>query len=327
MLDIDQSVNRRKAPDIMLIETNTDTLSVTDAAGLIALLHTIHPEAIMLALQATAPGAAPHVAAATPPATPFVPQPPVATAAAPNPAVDALIAAEAARVAGVQQGIPQPPLATGVTVPQPPIAGTVPAPVATAGAPASSTVTQTLAPAAAMVAPAGVDVDANGFPWDARIHQSAKGQTVGKTWKYKKSLDPAIKESVEAELRALMSIPAVPVAQGLPAQQPVPQPPVQQVAPQQVAQPVPAYAGAGLPQQQPVPQPPVTQPVVQQAAAALGLDFAGLMMQVVDLQASGLLSPEMQAAYCAQVGVGSVRDLFHRPDLVPLFASLLPVAQ
>lgn len=53
-----------------------------------------------------------------------------------------------------------------------------------------------------------VELDAEGLPWDARIHGKAKKQTVKeKTWKKIKGVDKAVVAQVEAELRAALGNP------------------------------------------------------------------------------------------------------------------------
>lgn len=44
--------------------------------------------------------------------------------------------------------------------------------------------------------------DVNGYPWDARIHSSAKSFTSKGIWKYKRGVTPDIIEKVEAELKS-----------------------------------------------------------------------------------------------------------------------------
>lgn len=75
-----------------------------------------------------------------------------------------------------------------------------------------------MAPAIPPVPPApalagGVELDAEGIPWDARIHQSTKGKTAKGVWKQRKGLnDDAMIARVKAELRAVAANPAAAVA-------------------------------------------------------------------------------------------------------------------
>jgi hypothetical protein len=50
--------------------------------------------------------------------------------------------------------------------------------------------------------------DKNGLPWDARIHASSKTMNADGSWRGRRNTDAHIIASVEAELRALMAIPA-----------------------------------------------------------------------------------------------------------------------
>ena len=53
-----------------------------------------------------------------------------------------------------------------------------------------------------------VEVDADGIPWDARIHGSSKSTLKkGGTWKLARGTDPALVETVIAELKATMAAP------------------------------------------------------------------------------------------------------------------------
>lgn len=51
-----------------------------------------------------------------------------------------------------------------------------------------------------------VELDSEGLPWDNRIHSSSRGKIANGTWKLMRGSDPAIVETVKAELRALMDI-------------------------------------------------------------------------------------------------------------------------
>lgn len=102
-----------------------------------------------------------------------------------------------------------------------PPAGTMPPPpsAGSAGAPAGQDNTTQTGPASdgaaagaspsETAAPAGVEVDANGLPWDARIHTGTKSKNKDDTWRYKSGIDrDTLVPEVEAELRALMAVPA-----------------------------------------------------------------------------------------------------------------------
>lgn len=70
-----------------------------------------------------------------------------------------------------------------------------------AAAPAASVTQALAAPVTALTKPHDTnDLDGNGHPHDARIHQKAKGKTAKNIWKVQKKLDPALVDQVLAEL-------------------------------------------------------------------------------------------------------------------------------
>ncbi len=106
-------------------------------------------------------------------------------------------------------------VATFAPAPTPEVAA--PAPTHEVAAPAPTV------PAAPLTPAPGVELDADGLPWDARIHSESRTKVVAGTWKYKRGVDPRLVEEVEAELRAVMGVP-VPAA-------PAPTPPAAAPAP------------------------------------------------------------------------------------------------
>ena len=61
------------------------------------------------------------------------------------------------------------------------------------------------APAAPTITPAAIaaaELDADGMPWDERIHAGTKTKTGAGTWTKRKGVDDAVREAVTAELRA-----------------------------------------------------------------------------------------------------------------------------
>lgn len=48
----------------------------------------------------------------------------------------------------------------------------------------------------------GAELDANGLPWDVRIHSSSKNKNADNTWRYLRGGDVDLRAAVEAELRA-----------------------------------------------------------------------------------------------------------------------------
>jgi len=53
--------------------------------------------------------------------------------------------------------------------------------------------------------PGNLELDAAGIPWDARIHSGAKSKTKDGCWRIKKGVDPAVLDSVTAELKSAES--------------------------------------------------------------------------------------------------------------------------
>jgi hypothetical protein len=194
----------------------------------------------------------------------------------------------AAAVPPTAPAVPTPTSATPSTLipPAPPTASVVPAPVAPA-APANL---------------AGIAVDADGLPWDARIHAGGRATNADGKWRQKRGLnDPALKARVEAELRQAMGAPAasVPVVPTAPA-------------------PVPPTTAA-------VPAPPValTSPPVSPDAAATptGETFQTFMARCGGLLVSGALTQEKLNAVAIEVGLPGITLLHTRPDLVPAVAA------
>lgn len=68
------------------------------------------------------------------------------------------------------------------------------------------------------------------------------------------------------------------------------------------------------------PPPPAAAP-----AAAPATDFAGLMRKITGMQTAGQLTVEQTAQISQSLGITGVRDLMHRPDLIPSFDAALPV--
>ena len=72
-----------------------------------------------------------------------------------------------------------------------------------------------------------------------------------------------------------------------------------------------------------VPVPPVPTPPVAEVAAAVS-PFAAVMKRVVALQGAGRITSAEVTQTCVDIGLGNIRDLAKRPDLIPSFEALLP---
>jgi hypothetical protein len=90
---------------------------------------------------------------------------------------------------------PPPPPVLGVTVPAAPPVGALAAGMS-ASTPAANASPANTSPAAA------VERDAHGFPWDKRVHSETRKKNADGTWRFRRNLDPAVKDSVMAELNA-----------------------------------------------------------------------------------------------------------------------------
>lgn len=132
--------------------------------------------------------------------------------------------------AGNVVAAPQPPAIPAAVVVPSPIAPVAPpaslVPTLPVPAPPIATAAPVLpVPAAPLISAAsGFDLDAEGLPWDSRIHASSKVKNAGDgTWRAKRGADEALVAQVKAQLRQAMGAPVVaapppPVAV---AQQPV----------------------------------------------------------------------------------------------------------
>jgi len=173
---------------------------------------------------------------------------------------------------------PAAPPATSVT---PPAVGVPPAPPP---APEAAVPAAPAAPAS----PAGIDVDADGLPWDARIHAGGRAQNADGRWRQKRGLnDAALKARVEAELRQAMGAPSV--ALGGPNAPFVP--------PAPIATETPA-----------IPSPP--------AAPTAPDTFASLASRMGPHLMSGKLTSAALDSICVEFGLPSMALLPTRPDLV-----------
>jgi hypothetical protein len=141
----------------------------------------------------------------------------------------------------------------------------------------SSTITSTL--------------DKNGIPWDERIHASSRVKIADGSWRTKRGVDETLVAQVTNELKALMGIPAPPVAAVIPA------------PPAPIADTPAAVVAA-------VPPPPPVAPVERSAFVALIGKASAL------IGAKKLTQEELTSAVVA-AGVPSLPLLANRLDLVP----------
>lgn len=157
------------------------------------------------------------------------------------------------------------------------------------------TPTPWVAPAAP--APSGsAELDANGLPWDKRIHASTRTKVAAGTWKYARGVDGDYIKTVERELRAVQDIP-VPVVSNV-APDGYSNTPVPYTVPSAVAPIVPLL---------PVPAAPTAAPI---------MTFAQLMQHITPMLVSGKLTQPMLQQVVGTLGLPHLAALGARPDLV-----------
>jgi len=201
-------------------------------------------------------------------------------------------------------GVPAAPLALSTpviagasTVAPPPPANT--APITTTPGVASSV--------------AGVDLDANGLPWDNRIHAESKGKIADGTWRKKRNLDPTLLANVEAELRQLMGAPGV--APLVPSTAPIaPTPPLAPAAPVTANLPT-----ASVSQPVAAPLPPAA------PQAPVDGDARGMFVALVGRASAAIQGQKVTQAEvnqcCVDAGVPALPLLANRLDLVAQVAA------
>lgn len=154
-------------------------------------------------------------------------------------------------------------------------------------------------------------LDAHGFPWDDRIHASSKARNADGTWRQRRNLDPAIRETVEEELKDKGFGKTVPI--------PVPTPPAPVVETAVPTPPAPAVETA-------VPTPPAPSAPVAETFVPT-ITFPELMSRVTGAVSAGKLSMSEIPAILTGLGVnGGLPGLVATPEMIPLVATALGVA-
>lgn len=145
---------------------------------------------------------------------------------------------------------------------------------------------------------AGPELDAEGLPWDKRIHSSSKAKIANGQWRLAKNIDKSLVEQVKAELRGVMAAPTAPVATPL--------------------APVPTVIAPAAPEPPAVATPPVPAPVAPPAPTATGpTTVQELLPIVIEKQQAGLLTVMDAQDVCKKFGLPALPSLGARPDLVP----------
>jgi hypothetical protein len=149
----------------------------------------------------------------------------------------------------------------------------------------------------------GHDLDARGFPWDARIHGRTKAKIGDGTWRYRRGSTDEEIAVVEAELRQTMG-----AGHGSPE-------------PDADAAKLEALAGSGssgptLAEVGMVPPPPAPVAPVAPVAPATE-DFGAFMHFVISSVASGKIQQPQVIAIVNEFGLPHVGAVFQRQDLIP----------
>lgn len=253
------------------------------------------------AVQALTDAVNPAVFAANPAALPVGAEAPM------NPAIFGAGAAPLGMPALPGAGaIPQMNAPVGMPGSLPPMPGVLPN-AALPGNPAGVPVGNATLPGTPAAGPAtGVDLDAEGIPWDERIHAGTKTKTKPGLWKAKKGVnDEALVNSIKAELkaRAAGGVPA-PVAAAAPAQQPQGGP---AALPPLGAGPFVPPGAVSQPAQTVAPSAPVGPPTT----------FEQFMPRITAACTSGVLPMEAVQAAVTAYQLPSITALQQNPTYVP----------
>lgn len=164
-------------------------------------------------------------------------------------------------------------------------------------------------PFAVAPTPASAELDAQGFPWDKRIHSSSRAKVANGNWRYARNLEGSVILAVEAELRAVQNAPSAVISiDGGGAQD------MSSVAPTPVVVAAPAPS-VPLPPMPTVPVVPV--PPAPPAPTGDVTTFAQLMQRITPHIVSTKLSQAHIQATCASLGLPHLAALGARPDLIP----------
>ena len=174
---------------------------------------------------------------------------------------------------------------------------------------------------------AAVELDAEGLPWDGRIHSSSKAK-LAKTgcWKLARGCDPTLAASVTAELKAVMALPAAPQVATPPTCTPLVTTPPPPYLP-----PVPTTENSGAPNpplpaaEQVLPLPGVVNtggvsvapPPPVSTAVAPPTTFPAFLVAVTQQQAAKRITFDEVLAVLKEHGLENIQLLTARPDLIP----------
>jgi hypothetical protein len=154
--------------------------------------------------------------------------------------------------------------------------------------------------------------DADGLPWDGRIHSSSKALLVDGKWRQRRNTDPAVVAAVTAELRAALG---APVVSTVPAYSGVTPALDAAIAPTEL------FARRDIPVP-PVELPPPALVVVPPPPVDAAMTFPEFMKAIT----AARIPPGTVLDACKSVGMPSIPALNQRPDLIPTVAAALGVS-
>ena len=190
-------------------------------------------------------------------------------------------------------------------------------------------VTTPPSPAPTASPPVSFEVDADGVPWDSRIHSGPadkRPKNADGRWRRGRGVDDETHARVTAELRQAAGL--APVAPAPAA--PVPPSP----EPAAAAPPVPAAPVAAAPAPAPTAPPPIPAAAATESGPAVATvaaspaptNFAEVMRYVTGRQTAGTLTVAQTSEVCAALNLAGLRDLMQQPDMIPAFMASLPEA-
>lgn len=172
---------------------------------------------------------------------------------------------------------------------------------------------------------AGIDVDAQGLPWDGRIHASTRSKIADGTWKLRRGVDDDVLAAVSNELRQTMGL--IPTEVVPPS--PLTPPPAQVFAQPEAQVPPPPFAPPVAPPAPPVATLPMETPqagIANGASLSEAMTFPKLMQKITAAFAAKTLDQAAIGAAVQAAGLPSLPMLASRPDLVPVVATALGLA-
>jgi hypothetical protein len=197
----------------------------------------------------------------------------------------------------------------------PSTAAVAPLPTVLRAALVSSLPPASAALAAGVGAPAGAEVDAEGLPWDERIHSGARSKTAAGVWTRRRNVPDEHYERIKAELKGTSHQTGAMPNFGANTAVPPPTPP----AASQAVPPPP-----GLPTPPAAPQPDVRVP--PPIDYTKGNPFVGLVARVSNGIKEGRYTQDTISQLIASLGdahVAKLPDFVSRHDLIPAMTSLL----